>query len=69
MKTKYYIIDGYNFKFTSLFDVRCHFEMYNNADKKSMQGALITGYNSKHEVTTCYIFVNDNGKVKLIRNK
>lgn len=69
MRTKYYIIDGYNFKFTSLHDVRNHFEIYNNADKKSMQGALITGYNSKNEVTACYIFINENGKVKLIPNK
>lgn len=69
MKTKYYIIDGLNYRFSRLLDVRHHFLMYNENDRREMSGSLITGYNSIGEITTDYIFVYKNGKLKLIRQK
>ena len=36
MRTSYYVIDGLNQKSNSLFDVRSHFEMYSDNDKKEI---------------------------------
>lgn len=67
MKTKYYIIDGLNYRFSRLFDVRQHFLMYSENDRKEMNGEFITGYNSNDQETVNYTFYYNNGKLKLMR--
>lgn len=69
MKTKYYIIDGLNYRFSRLLDVRHHFLMYNETDREEMNGEFITGYNSNDKETVNYTFDYNNGKLKLIRQK
>lgn len=69
MKTSYYVIDGLNQKFNSLFDVRSHFEMYSDNDKKEMDCTPIYGYDkSGNETTTRWYHYRKNGKVVLSKN-
>lgn len=65
MKTKYYIIDGINAKFDSLHDVRRHFSLYNDTDKKDMDNTYICGYNGKGEEINTRIFRYKGSKVVL----
>lgn len=68
MTTSYYVIDGVNQKFYSVADVKHHIEMYNDADKKSMDGTAIFGFDKKgNELPTKYYHYRKDGKVFLAR--
>lgn len=69
MRTSYYLIDGYNYRFNTLSEVRSHFENYNDVDKKEMDGSAITGYDyNGDETVTRYYHYRKNGKVILSKN-
>lgn len=63
MKTKYYIIDGVNYQFSSMREVRNHFQLYNETDRKEMNGAFIYGSNSGGELTSAHVFRYENGRI------
>lgn len=63
MKTKYYIIDGVNYHFSSMREVRTHFQLYSENDRKEMNGAFIYGNNSEGELTSTHVFLYENGRI------
>lgn len=67
MKAKYYYIDGLNYKFESLYEVRSHFSGYSVNELVSMNLTPIIGYNSKGEEVSYHWFKYKNGKIIISR--
>ena len=67
MKAKYYYIDGLNYKFESLYEVRSYFSGYSINELVLINLTPITGYNSKGEEISYHWLKYKNGKIIISR--